>query len=132
MYQTPVDLQSRSPTIIPANAHSLKNIVDNNRIVVIKFHAEWCGPCKQTAHLFEEMSRTLTNDSIKFVSIDIDKESGNGGSWGDIFNVNGVPCHMFYVDGELKSDLTQMGADLKPVSAIVREHYHLISNTTAV
>jgi thioredoxin 1 len=132
MYQVPVDLQNQSPTISPSDAQHLKQIVSGARIVVIKFHAEWCGPCKQTAHLFEQMSQALSSESIKFVSIDIEQDSGVGGNWGEIFRVNGVPCYMFYMDGELRSDLTQMGADLKPVEQILQQQYQLVSNTTPV
>ncbi len=121
-----------SATLIPKNAHELKQIVDKKRIVVIKFHAEWCGPCKQTAGQFEQMSRDLTNNLISFVSLDIDKDSSMGGNWGQLFQVNGVPCYKFYIDGEMKPEFTQMGADLNPVYQIIKENYQLISHTTPV
>ena len=126
------ETQEETNVIVPLGLSHLKSLVQSARILVIKFHAEWCGPCKTTAPYYVNMANDLTSSTIRFVSIDIDKDHGNGGTWGEAFQINGVPCHKFYFDGEIRNDLTQMGADLKPVVSIVSQQNRIIANTTAV
>lgn len=39
-------------------------------IVVKRYSAEWCQPCKQLAPIFNELQNELTN--VKFETIDVD------------------------------------------------------------
>jgi len=40
---------------------------------VIKFYADWCGPCRVYAKTFEEVSEQL-KDQAKFLNINIEKD----------------------------------------------------------
>ncbi len=44
----------------------------NNKHVVCKFFATWCGPCKMTAPIFEEVSEEIKN--VAFLEVNIDEE----------------------------------------------------------
>ena len=41
-------------------------------LIVIDFYADWCGPCKMIAPIFEELSREMTD--VKFCKVNVDNE----------------------------------------------------------
>lgn len=46
-------------------------VIKNPGVTVIDFWADWCGPCKMIAPVFEEVSSELT--SAKFVKVNVDE-----------------------------------------------------------
>ena len=56
------------------NREELKQVLDNNEYVVLKFGAEWCGPCKQIAPVLEQLADEY-QDRIKYVSIDVEEST---------------------------------------------------------
>lgn len=42
-------------------AQNFETTIENNKIVIIDFWAEWCGPCKRFAPIFEESSEKYTD-----------------------------------------------------------------------
>ena len=47
-----------------------KEVLEENKTVVIDFYADWCGPCKMLAPVVEEIAKENTN--TKFVKINVD------------------------------------------------------------
>jgi thioredoxin 1 len=62
--------------------------------VVVDFSAEWCGPCKIMAPIFEESSDEL-KDKAKFGKVDVDGNS----ELAQRFQVMSVPTTIFFRDG---------------------------------
>lgn len=80
------------------------NIIESNPCVV-KLTAEWCGPCKRIAPIYEELATTHA-DSISFLEVNIDVAV-------DITkheSVQGVPLFLFYLYGTKIEDLSVPGA----------------------
>ena len=50
--------------------NDLLKIIDQNKLVVIDFYAEWCGPCMMMKPFFHEQARK--NDNVAFVQINTD------------------------------------------------------------
>jgi len=51
----------------------LQSILEQNANIIIDFTATWCGPCRNIAPVFEELSQEYTN--VVCIKIDVDNES---------------------------------------------------------
>ena len=122
------------------SSQNLKQIIQNNNVVVVKLGATWCGPCKAIKSDFDKLAvRTIENlnqlgeskPSIVFLSIDIDDMcQDNGMKWGDHLNCSGVPMFIIFSHGKTKN--TFMGGDLNPIMDCIDECLHQFLNKTPV
>ncbi len=71
-----------------------KTIVDND-IVLIDFWADWCGPCKRFAPIFDKTSDA--HDDIVFAKLDTDANQELASSLG----IEGIPTLMAFREGVL-------------------------------
>lgn len=51
---------------------NIKEIIENNQIVIFDFWAEWCAPCKRFGPIFESVA--AKHSDIKFVKVNTDIE----------------------------------------------------------
>jgi thioredoxin 1 len=54
------------------NAAEFREIVQNHPYVVVKFAADWCGPCRQLSPIIKLVEPNFSQ--IEFLEIDIDYE----------------------------------------------------------
>jgi thioredoxin 1 len=62
-------------------------------IVLIDFWADWCGPCKQFAPVFEAVSEK--NSDITFAKVDTEDQQQLAASYG----ISSIPTLVVYRDG---------------------------------
>lgn len=62
-------------------------------VVVVDFYADWCGPCKMLAPVFEELSKELP---AKFIKIDVDNSQDVAAR----FQVASIPTIAILKDGK--------------------------------
>ncbi len=62
----------------------------NDNLVVIDFYADWCGPCKMYAPIFEEVAKNSSGD-VSFYKVNVDKES----VLASLFGINSIPSTVF-------------------------------------
>tara|TARA_R110002012_G_scaffold28758_1_gene89904 strand:- start:3051 stop:3311 length:261 start_codon:yes stop_codon:yes gene_type:complete len=61
---------------------------------IIKFHADWCGPCKNYEPIFKEVTNKLVDWEIETYDVDTPK----GTEMSVTYGVNSIPTTVIIVD----------------------------------
>ena len=72
-----------------------EEVLDHKSAVFVDFYADWCGPCKVTSPLIDEISEE--NKDMKFVKIDVD-QNPNLTSQYSIFS---IPTFIIFKEGKV-------------------------------
>lgn len=67
---------------------------ESNKLLLVKFGASWCGPCKQIKPELEKLS---LQNNLTIIDIDVDEASESGWSWAS--DVENLPTFLFIKDG---------------------------------
>ncbi len=60
-------------------------VIENNKVVILDFWAEWCGPCKAYGPVYERVSEDFPD--IVFAKINTEEEP----QLGRMFNIRSIP-----------------------------------------
>lgn len=81
--------------VIHLNDQSVEKVVLGNKIVVIDFWAEWCGPCKIMNSVVDELSKQAPEGVvIAKANIEDCPKIANG------FEISSIPAFAFFKNGE--------------------------------
>ena len=83
-----------------------KEVLKVDKVALVDFWAEWCGPCKQLSPILEEISNEM-NDKVFFAKHNIDEQPNMPTKYG----VRGIPTMLLFKGGELKA--TKVGVTTK-------------------
>ena len=85
-------------------------VLNSDKVVLLDFFAEWCGPCKMIAPTLEEIA--AENEQIKVCKIDVD----NAPDLARQFKVTSIPLLVVMKDGKIVNQA--LGA--RPKDAILK------------
>lgn len=68
-------------------------ISNGNSLKVVKFSADWCGPCKNLSKVITEIENDMNN--VDFCEIDVDTYPDSLEEYG----IRSIPLMVFYMDG---------------------------------
>jgi len=74
---------------------NIAEIINKNKITVVDFWAEWCGPCRILGPIIDELSNE--NSDIAIGKLNVDENSTISVKYG----IRGIPAVLFFKDGEL-------------------------------
>lgn len=75
-------------------------VLKSDKVVLVDFWAEWCGPCKSLAPIIEEIA--LENPNIKVGKINVDEQP----QLADEFDIELIPTMIVFKDGKVVNTYT--------------------------
>lgn len=81
------------------NNDEFNEIINSSNLTVVKFGAEWCGPCKMMNTTIE----TIENEFNKVNFVEVDVEEGSNDDIVSRFNIRNIPVLIFMKNGDTLS-----------------------------
>ena len=75
-------------------------VINSDKLVIVDFWAEWCGPCKAIAPALDEISNEMS-DNITVAKINIDENPNIAQE----FNIRSIPALMIFKNGKLEAEM---------------------------
>ncbi|MGG0550352.1 thioredoxin family protein [Priestia megaterium] len=72
-----------------------QEVIDSNKICVVKFGVSWSGPCKQIAPVFNNVSKNMEN--VTFVDVDVDESE----ELSECYEIQSIPTILFVKGGKI-------------------------------
>ncbi len=79
----------------------LKEIIGSNSVVLVDFHAEWCGPCRRIAPLIDALAGKYAGIAT-IAKVNVDKNQAAAAAYG----VTSIPDVRIFVDGVQREKIT--------------------------
>lgn len=105
-----------SKTVHIESTAQFSELLSRSAIVVADFYADWCGPCRQIAPVYEQLSEQLSRpDRITFTKINTDQQQELARNHG----VRAMPTFMIFKHATKIEGIE--GADPRRLNAAIRK-----------
>ncbi|KAM0721611.1 hypothetical protein Q7P37_002536 [Cladosporium fusiforme] len=123
---SPSTLATMSQTIHIDSPEHFTNVLSSNRITVVDFYADWCGPCKAIAPVYEQLSSQLSRPgTLAFTKVNVDNQK----QIAQTYNITAMPTFMVFKSGRESKRIR--GADMKALDQAVKQLAQEASNAEA-
>ncbi|CAE6407732.1 unnamed protein product [Rhizoctonia solani] len=108
-----------------SSLNNLSTILEGakSQLVVIDFHATWCGPCHQIAPRYEHLAKT--NPQVHFLKCDVDAAQDVSRH----YKISAMPTFIFLKNGK-QVDMVR-GADPRSLESAIKKHKSFTSDDAA-
>ena len=69
-------------------------VLENDKITIVDFYADWCGPCRKLAPIMEEVETELS-DKVNFTKINTDENIDTARE----YQISGLPTLLVFKNG---------------------------------
>ncbi|KAH6660627.1 thioredoxin [Truncatella angustata] len=107
-----------SKTVEIQSPDQFSEILDKSRIVVADFYANWCGPCKQIAPFYEQLSQSLSRPNIA-TFVKVNTEGDGAKDVAQAYAVTSLPTFIIFRDGKIVDKVK--GADPNRLKTILEK-----------
>ncbi len=90
----------------------IADVLQSEKIVLVDFWAEWCGPCRQVSPILEEIANEHA-DKLEIVKLNVDENPRTAADYG----ITSIPTMNVYAGGEVVKSI--VGA--KPKAVLLRD-----------
>ncbi|KZT01157.1 thioredoxin [Laetiporus sulphureus 93-53] len=97
-------------------------IINSNRVSVVDFWAEWCGPCRFISPVFEKLSESEEYTAVDFYKVDVDAQEQISQEVG----IRAMPTFIAFKNGQKLKDL--VGANPGALEELIKA---AVSDSTA-
>lgn len=93
-----------------------ETVLDSNKVALVDFWAEWCGPCKAIGPMIEELSKEYEGKAV-VGKVDVDNNPETAMKYG----IRNIPTILFIKNGQVVDK--QVGAVPKAsLAAMLNKH----------
>ena len=86
--------RNNNSTIIELNEKNIESVLKNEKLILIDFWAEWCGPCVMMTSIIEKFATESKHIRVTKVNADINKKLIQK------FNIKGLPQFLLLKNGK--------------------------------
>lgn len=84
-----------------------EDVINSNKIVLVDFWAEWCGPCRMVSPILDEIGAEYA-DKLEIVKVNVDEEPHLAAE----YQITGIPAMKVFQNGKIVREM--VGAKPKP------------------
>lgn len=96
-----------------------ESLLSRNLYAIVDFSAQWCGPCKAIAPMYENFAKASSIPGIlTFLKVDTDENQATARA----YNISAMPTFMFFKNGKqvgVNGQPLIRGADVQGLKAAV-------------
>ena len=101
--------------VMELNSSNFDDALLKNKLMLVDFWAEWCGPCKSMHPIFESLSKKYPN--VKFARVNVDQNQNISMKYA----VQSIPTFIMFKSGQIVDKM--MGAVGAPgIHMICKKH----------